>query len=61
LNRPNFHIFDFELKKTLNLSSVSGLTDDAMELAAGRSTLDNLAWFPAILNIAFGLLYILPG
>ncbi|MFZ1715799.1 MAG: MFS transporter, partial [Saprospiraceae bacterium] len=35
----------------------SGLTGDAMELAAGRATLDNIAWFPMILIIAFGLLY----
>jgi len=28
-----------------------------MELAAGRATLDNIAWFPMILIIAFGLLY----
>ncbi len=36
----------------------SGLTGDAVELAAGRGTLDNIAWFPAILIIAFGLLFI---
>jgi predicted MFS family arabinose efflux permease len=35
----------------------SGLTGDAMELAAGRATLDNIAWFPMILIIAFGALF----
>lgn len=36
---------------------VSGLTGDAAELAAGQSTLDNIAWFPAILVIVFGVLF----
>ncbi len=35
----------------------SGLTGDAAELAAGQATLDNIAWFPAILVLAFGTLY----
>ena len=35
----------------------SGLQGDAAELAAGQATLDNIAWFPAILVIAFGILY----
>ena len=35
----------------------SGLTGDAAELAAGQSTLDNIAWFPAILVIVFGVLF----
>ena len=34
-----------------------GLQGDAAELAAGQATLDNIAWFPAILVIAFGILY----
>ncbi len=37
----------------------SGLTGDAAELAAGQATLDNIAWFPAILVLAFGTLYIM--
>ena len=35
----------------------SGLTGDAAELAAGQATLDNIAWFPMVLIIVFGLLY----
>ena len=35
----------------------TGLQGDAAELAAGQATLDNIAWFPAILVIAFGILY----
>jgi MFS family permease len=35
----------------------SGLTGDAADLVAGQATLDNIAWFPAILVIAFGILY----
>jgi hypothetical protein len=35
----------------------AGLQGDAAELAAGQATLDNIAWFPAILVIAFGILY----
>ena len=35
----------------------SGLTGDAAELAAGQATLDNIAWFPAILVIVFGVLF----
>lgn len=34
-----------------------GLQGDAAELAAGQATLDNIAWFPAVLVIAFGVLY----
>jgi len=34
-----------------------GLTPDAAELVAGQATLDNMAFFPAILIVAFGLLY----
>jgi predicted MFS family arabinose efflux permease len=35
----------------------SGKVGDAMELAAGQATLDNIAWFPMILIIAFGFLF----
>ena len=35
----------------------SGLTADAAELAAGQATLDNLAFFPALLIVAFGVLF----
>lgn len=35
----------------------SGKTADAAELAAGQATLDNIAVFPAILVVAFVLLY----
>jgi len=34
-----------------------GLSTDAAELVAGQATLDNLAIFPAILIVAFGILY----
>lgn len=34
-----------------------GLTGDAAELAAGQATLENIAFFPAILIVAFGFLY----
>lgn len=34
-----------------------GLSADAADLAAGQATLDNLAIFPAILIVAFGILY----
>ncbi len=44
---------DTEKSKAL----ASGLTGDAAELAAGQATLDNIAWFPAILSVAFGILY----
>jgi MFS family permease len=37
----------------------SGLTGDAAELAAGQATLDNIAWFPALLVVAFGTLYLM--
>ncbi len=35
----------------------SGVTAEAAELAAGQATLDNIAFFPAILIIAFGILF----
>ena len=35
----------------------SGLSGDAAELAAGQATLDNIAFFPAILIILFGALF----
>jgi len=35
----------------------NGLSDTAAELAAGQATLDNIAIFPAILIVAFGLLF----
>ena len=38
--------------------SVAGLTGDAMELAAGQSTLSTMIIFPLILIVAFGGLYI---
>jgi MFS transporter, putative metabolite:H+ symporter len=37
--------------------TAAGLTGDAMELAAGQATLDNIAVFPAILIVAFAVLY----
>jgi MFS transporter, putative metabolite:H+ symporter len=37
--------------------TAKGLTGDAMELAAGQATLDNIAVFPAILIVAFTILY----
>jgi len=44
---------DTEKQNALN----EGLSSDAAELVAGQATLDNLAVFPAILILAFGLLY----
>lgn len=38
-----------------------GLSEDAADLAAGQATLDNLAVFPAILIILFGILYFTRG
>lgn len=35
----------------------SGLTGDAAELAAGQATLDNIAIFPGILVVVFGILF----
>ena len=35
----------------------SGLKGEVADLVAGQATLDNIAWFPAILVIAFGILY----
>lgn len=35
----------------------SGVSAEAAELAAGQATLDNIAFFPAILIIAFGILF----
>ena len=37
------------------------LDQDAAELAAGQATLDNLAIFPAILIVLFGILYFMRG
>jgi MFS transporter, putative metabolite:H+ symporter len=37
--------------------TAEGLTGDAMELAAGQATLDNILVFPAILIVAFTVLY----
>jgi MFS family permease len=34
-----------------------GMSEDMAELAAGKATLDNLAFFPAALIILFGILY----
>ncbi len=38
--------------------AAKGLTGDAMELAAGQATLDNIAVFPAVLIVAFTVLYV---
>ena len=39
----------------------NGLSEDAADLAAGQATLDNLAVFPAILIVLFGILYFTRG
>ena len=39
------------------LAEEAGLAGDAANLAAGQATLDNLAMFPAILIVAFGVLF----
>jgi hypothetical protein len=44
---------DTERSKAL----ASGLADDAAELAAGQATLDNIAIFPGILVVVFGVLF----
>lgn len=44
---------DSERSKAL----ATGLDADAADLAAGQATLDNIAFFPAILIIMFGILY----
>lgn len=44
---------DTERSKAL----ASGLTGDAAELMAGRATLDNIAVLPAILIVAFGIVF----
>jgi MFS transporter, putative metabolite:H+ symporter len=38
-------------------ATAQGLTGDAAELAAGQATLLNMAFFPGILVVAFGVLY----
>lgn len=38
-------------------AAAKGLTGTAADLAAGQATLDNMAVFPAILVVAFGILY----
>lgn len=47
------------LQKAKETAAASGLTGDALELQAGRATLDNIAWFPAILILAFAALFFL--
>lgn len=37
--------------------TAAGLTGDAMELAAGQATLQTMVMFPAILVVAFGILF----
>ncbi len=46
---------DTERKSAL----ASGLSESAASLQAGQATLDNLAIFPAVLTVAFGILYFL--
>lgn len=38
-------------------AAAKGLSGTAADLAAGQATLDNMAVFPAILIVAFGILY----
>jgi len=45
------------LDKEREASLALGLDQDAADLAAGQATLDNMAIFPAILILLFGLLY----
>jgi MFS family permease len=40
------------------IAVAKGLTGEAAELAAGQATLGNIAWFPAILILAFGSLFL---
>jgi MFS family permease len=44
-----------------NKATASGLTGDAAELAAGQYALSNLMIFPAILIVAFGILFFMRG
>jgi len=41
-----------------SMAIANGLSADAADLAAGQATLDNISVFPAILIVAFGVLYI---
>ncbi len=45
------------LDKERAAAQASGLLGDAADLAAGQATLDNLAIFPAILIVLFGILF----
>jgi MFS family permease len=44
-----------------NKATAAGLTGDAAELAAGQYALSNLMIFPAILILAFGILFVMRG
>jgi putative MFS transporter len=45
------------IKSEKEIATAKGLVGDAAELAAGQATLDNMAVFPAILIVAFGILF----
>lgn len=45
------------LDKGKEVAAKMGLKGDEIEFYAGQQTLDNLAWFPAILIVLFGILY----
>ncbi len=40
-------------------AAASGLAEDAVNLAAGQNTLDNIALLPAILIVCFGILFVM--
>ena len=46
------------LDKERAAALASGLAEDAADLAAGQATLDNLAIFPAVLIVLFGILFL---
>ena len=45
------------LKTEKAAATARGLSEEAAELAAGQATLDNIAVLPAILIVAFGIIY----
>jgi len=45
------------MKNEKAIAEANGLVGDAMELAAGQATLDNIAVLPAILVVAFAIIY----
>ena len=47
------------LDKEKAAAAASGLSEDAINLAAGQNTLDNIAILPGILIVLFGILFLM--